>query len=81
MNIDVEGYEDKVLEGFDIQKYKPSVISVEYLDLKLNKLEFQNNEIQNILSSNLYKFLTNNDYYFVNWLHADLVFVHKNLRN
>lgn len=81
MNIDVEGYEEKVLEGFDIQKYKPSVISVEYLDLKLNKLEFQNNEIQNILSSNLYKFLTNNDYYFVNWLHADLVFVHKNLRN
>ena len=68
MNIDVEGHEDKVLKGFNIKKYKPSVISVEYLDLNMKKLEFKNNDINNLLNSNLYKYLTQNDYYFVNWL-------------
>ena len=77
MNIDVEGHEDKVLKGFNIKKYKPSVISVEYLDLNMKKLEFKNNDINNLLNSNLYKYLTQNDYYFVNWLHGDLIFVHK----
>ena len=39
MNIDVEGYEEKVLEGFDLNRYRPSIISIEYLDLKMKKLE------------------------------------------
>ena len=81
MNIDVEGHEDKVLKGFNIKKYKPSVISVEYLDLNMKKLEFKNNDINNLLNSNLYKYLTQNDYYFVNWLHGDLIFVHKDFRD
>ena len=81
MNIDVEGHEDKVLKGFNIKKYKPSVISIEYLDLKMKKLEFKNNDINNLLNSNLYKHLTQNDYYFVNWLHGDLIFVHKDFRD
>ena len=81
MNIDVEGYEDKVLNGFDIKKYKPSVISIEYLDLNLKKLEFKNNDINNLLNSNLYTYFTKNNYYFVNWLHGDLIFVHKDFRD
>ena len=81
MNIDVEGYEEKVLKGFDIKKYKPSVISIEYLDLNMNKLEFKNNDINNLVSSNLYKFFIQNDYFFVNWLHGDLIFVHKDFRD
>mgnify|MGYP001430352465 FL=1 len=81
MNIDVEGYEEKVLKIFDIKKYKPSVISIEYLDLNMNKLEFKNNEINNLVSSNLYKFFIQNDYFFVNWLHGDLIFVHKDFRD
>ncbi len=81
MNIDVEGNEEKVLTGFDINRYKPSVISVEYLDLKMKKLELKNNDINNILNSNLYKYFIDNNYYFVNWLHGDLIFVHKDFRD
>ncbi len=81
MNIDVEGHEEKVLNGFNINKYKPKVISIEYLDLKLKKLEFKNNNIDNLLNSNLYNFFINNDYYFVNWLHGDLIFIHKDFRD
>ena len=81
MNIDVEGNEDKVLNGFDIKKYKPSVISVEYLDLNMKKLEFKNNDIEKLLNSNLYKYLVRNNYHFVNWLHGDLIFVHKDFRD
>ena len=81
MNIDVEGYEEKVLSGFDINRYKPNVISVEFLDLKMNELEIKNNNIDRLIGSNLYKYFTNNDYYFVNWLHGDLIFVHKDFRD
>ena len=81
MNIDVEGHEDQVLKGFNIKKYKPSVISVEYLDLNMKKLEFKNNDINNILNSNLYTYFTKNNYHFVNWLHGDLIFVHKDFRD
>ena len=81
MNIDVEGHENQVLEGFDLEKYKPSVVSIEFLDLKMKKLEFKNNDIKNVLNSNLYKYFIQNDYFFVNWLHGDLIFIHKDLRD
>ena len=81
MNIDVEGYEDQVLKGFNIKKFKPSVISIEYLDLNMKKLEFRNNDINNLLNSDLYKYFIQNNYYFINWLHGDLIFVHKNFRD
>ena len=81
MNIDVEGHEDSVLKGFNLNKYKPSVISIEYLDLKMKKLEFKNNDINNLLNSNIYKYFIKNDYFFVNWLHGDLIFVSKNFRD
>ena len=81
MSIDVEGYENLVLQGFDINKYKPSVISIEYLDLKMKKLKLKNNDIHQLLNSNLYKHFINNNYYFINWLHGDLVFVHKDFRD
>ncbi len=80
MNIDVEGYEEKVLGGFDIKRYRPNVISVEYLDLKMKKLEFKNNNILNLLNSNIYKYFVDNNYHFVNWIHGDLIFVHKDFR-
>jgi hypothetical protein len=81
MNLDVEGLELKVINGFDIDRYKPKVISVEYLDLDMKKLEFKNNHIENLMSSKIYKYFVNNDYFFVNWLHGDLIFVHKNFRD
>ena len=81
MNIDVEGHEIQVLKGFDISKYKPSVISIEYLDLNMKKLEFKNNDVNNLLNSDLYKYFIQNNYFFVNWLHGDLIFVHKEFRD
>ena len=81
MNLDVEGHEIQVLKGFNINKYRPSVISVEYLDLNMKKLEFKNNDVNNILNSDLYKYFIQNNYYFVNWLHGDLIFVHKDFRD
>ena len=81
MNIDVEGHEEKILDGFNISKYKPNVISIEYLDLSMKKLEFKNNNIDNLLNSNLYKYFIDNNYLFVNWLHGDLIFIHKDFRD
>ena len=81
MNLDVEGFEEKVLSSFDIKKYRPLVISVEFLDLKMKKLEFKNNNIKTLLDSNIYKYFIENKYHFVNWLHGDLIFVHENFRD
>ena len=81
MNIDVEGHELDIFKGFDLQLYKPSVISVEFLDLKMKQLEFKNNDLSRIINSNIYNLLINNDYFLVNWLHADLIFVHKDFRD
>jgi len=37
LSIDVEGYEMNVLKGFNLNKYKPDVIVIEYLDMSLKK--------------------------------------------
>ena len=81
LNIDVEGHEIHVLKGLDLIKYKPDVISVEYLDLTMKKLEFKNNNIDNILNSTLYKHMIQNNYSLVNWNHADLIFVSDSFRD
>ena len=73
-----ESLEEK---GFNIAKYKPSVISIEYLDLNMKKLEFKNNDVNSLLNSDLYKYFIQNNYFFVNWLHGDLIFVHKEYRD
>ena len=81
MNLDVEGHEMNIFKGFDLSLYKPSVISVEFLDLDMKYLEFKNNNFQRVVNSDLYKHLLNNNYHFVNWLHGDLIFVHRNFRD
>jgi FkbM family methyltransferase len=81
LNIDVEGHELNVLKGFNILKYKPSIISIEYLDYKMKQLELKNNNLENIINSNIYKYLIQNKYFFVNWLHGDLIFAHKDFRD
>tara|TARA_Y100000741_G_scaffold220855_1_gene168310 strand:- start:989 stop:1696 length:708 start_codon:yes stop_codon:yes gene_type:complete len=81
MNIDVEGHELDVLNGLDLIKYKPSIISIEYLDFQMNNLEFKNNNVYRIFETEFYKLLITKDYHFVNWLHGDLIFVHKDFRD
>lgn len=81
MNLDVEGHEMDIFKAFDLSVYKPSIISVELLDLDMKFLEFKNNDLQRIVNSDLYKHLLNNKYHFVNWLHGDLIFVHREFRD
>jgi len=81
MNLDVEGHEMNILNAFDISRYKPSIISVEFLDFDMKYLEFKNNNLQRIVNSDLYKHFLNNNYHFVNWLHGDLIFVHRDFRD
>jgi len=81
MNLDVEGHEMDIFKAFNLSLYKPSVISVEFLDLDMKFLEFKNNDLQRIVNSDLYKHLLNNNYHFVNWLHGDLIFVHRDFRD
>ena len=80
-NLDVEGHEIDILKNFDIKYYKPKVISVEFIDYQMKKLEFKNNDINRVLQSDLYKYFISNDYHFVNWSHADLIFVHKDFKD
>ena len=81
MNIDVEGHELNVLKGFDLKKYSPTIIVIEYLDLNVKKLEITNFNLQNIINSKIYKYMINNNYTLVNWIHSDLVFVNNNYRD
>ena len=43
--------------------------------------EFKNNDINRVLQSDLYNYFTSNDYHFVNWSHADLIFVHNDFQD
>ena len=81
ISIDVEGYELKVLSGFDLKKHAPDLVLIEYIDLKMNKIEFHNQDINHILNSELYNYMLENNYSLVNWLHSDLVFISNNCRD
>ena len=81
LSIDVEGNELNVLKGFNLKKYYPEVIVIEYLDLKMKELEFHNQDINRIINSEIYKYLKSYNYHFVNWLHSDLFFVNNEIRN
>jgi hypothetical protein len=70
-----------VLKGFDINKYRPDIIVLEFIDKALNEQEFYNHNIQNVINSEVYKHMSLNNYLFVNWIGFDLVFISKDIRN
>ena len=81
LSIDVEGHEMEVLRGLDLNKYFPEMIVIEYLERDiLDNLEFHNQNINQILNSEIYQHMVKNNYNFVNWLHSDLIFVHNSVR-
>ena len=69
VSIDVEGFELNVLKGFDLKKYKPKALSIEFIDPQMKKEEFYHQNINNIINSEVYKYMSDNDYHFVNLLH------------
>ena len=81
VSIDVEGHELDVLKGFNLKKYLPDIVSIEFLDFSMKKLEFKNNKLNNVLSSKIYKYMIKNGYSFINWCHADLIFVRNKIRD
>ena len=81
VSIDVEGHEMDVIKGFNLKKYKPNVVVIEYLDLSAKKLEIKNLNINNVLKSEIYNYMVSKNYTLVNWLHSDLVFVNNSFRD
>jgi len=81
VSIDVEGHEMEVVKGFNLKKYKPNVVVIEYLDLSAKKLEIKNLNINNILKSEIYNYMIAQNYTLVNWLHSDLIFVNNLFRD
>lgn len=80
VSIDVEGHELEVIKGFNLKKYKPSIIVIEFLDKSLKKIEIKNFNLDNIVNSEIYKLMIKNDYHMVNWLHSDLIFAQNEFR-
>tara|TARA_B100001564_G_C20439273_1_gene578245 strand:- start:36 stop:788 length:753 start_codon:yes stop_codon:yes gene_type:complete len=81
LSIDVEGHEIEVLRSLNLNKYFPEMIVIEFLERDiLDNLEFHNQNINQILNSEIYKYMIKNNYNFVNWLHSDLIFVHNSVR-
>ena len=81
VSIDVEGHELDVIKGFDLKKYKPKVVIIEFLDLSLKKLEIKNLNIKNFLKSEIYQYMIDKNYTLVNLIHSDLIFVNNSFRD
>ena len=75
LSIDVEGNELNVLRGLNFKKYRPKIISIEFI--KPNIKEFYQHNIKDIIKSDIYKFMISKKYKLANWIHDDLVFVSK----
>ena len=73
VSIDVEGNEMNVLNGFNLKKYKPKLILLEFI--LPNKKEFYEKDINEITNSEVYKFLIKSEYKLINWNHDDLLFM------
>ncbi len=75
LSIDVEGNELNVLKGFNFNKYKPTVIVLEFIDPFIK--EFYHHKIENIIKSEIYLFMKSKKYKLINWVHDDLIFIYK----
>ena len=79
LTIDEEGNELNVLRGLDLKKYKPKIIVLEFINPR-NKFFYQQ-KIEDIQKSKIFKFMKNKGYKLSNWVHDDLLFVHKSISN
>ena len=74
LSIDIENYEYEALKNFNFGKYDIDIIVTEITDTNIKNLEVYNLSLENIVKTDLYKLLTNNDYKLINWINADLIF-------
>lgn len=78
LSIDIENHEYEVLKNFNFKKYKIDMIVTECLNLKARKLETQNQTLEFVLKSSIYRLLKKNNYKLINWVNSDLIFFNKN---
>ncbi len=78
LSIDIENHEYEALKNFKFKKYKIDCIVTELLNIKNKEIETQNQNLEYVLKSKIYKLLIKNNYKLINWVNSDLVFINKN---
>ena len=76
--LDVEGYEENVLKGFSIEKYKPSIFIVEITD---QHPDFRNNDIMMKKCNSLRDYFKINNYTLLVNDVVDNVYIHNSIYN
>jgi len=66
LSVDVEGHDLNVLKSLDFEKYQPKIILIESHLMNIDL----------IINSDLYLFLEEKEYHFINWVGLTLFFVH-----
>ena len=80
LSIDIENHEYEALKNFKFKKYDIDCIVIEILNTLNKEIETQNQTLDFILKSNVFKLLKKNNYKLINWVNSDLVFVNKKLK-
>ena len=78
LSIDIENHEYEALKDFKFSKYKIDCIIIELINTKSKKIETQNQNLEFIIKSKIYKLLRKNKYRLINWVNSDLIFFHEN---
>ena len=78
LSVDIENHEYEALKNFKFNKYKIDCIIIELINTKSKKIETQNQNLEFILKSKIYKLLIKNKYKLINWVNSDLIFFNKN---
>ena len=80
LSIDIENHEYEALKNFKFKRYNIDCIVIEILNTSYKEIETQNQNLDFILKSNIFKLLKKNDYKLINWVNSDLVFVNKKFK-
>ena len=80
LSIDIENHEYEALKNFKFKKYDIDCIVIEILNTSKKEIETQNQTLNFILKSNVFKLLKKNNYKLINWVNSDLVFVNKKFK-
>ncbi len=80
LSIDIENHEYEALKNFKFKKYNIDCIVIEILNTVNKEIETQNQNLDFILKSKVFKLLKKNNYKLVNWVNSDFVFVNKKFK-
>ena len=78
LSVDIENHEYEALKNFNFDKYLIDCVIIELINTQNKKIETQNQSLEFIIKSKIYKLLINKNYKLINWVNSDLIFFHKN---